>query len=178
MAAMKLVILYGPPAVGKLTVATELAHLTGFKLFHNHLTADAVMSLFPHGSAPYKRLIKDIRIRMLEAAVLENLPGVILTLAFNPANPLVLSYLAAVENLGGEIYLVRLYCDEATLRKRVVEDSRKAHGKITDVAKLEQKLLEMNDAFALIPDWESLELSTNKLSPKESALRVQAFYGF
>lgn len=54
---MKLVILYGPPAVGKLTVGAELAELTGFKLFHNHLTTDMVMSLFPHGSETYTRLI-------------------------------------------------------------------------------------------------------------------------
>ncbi len=37
-----LVYLYGPPAVGKLTVATELQRLTGFRLFHNHLTVDAL----------------------------------------------------------------------------------------------------------------------------------------
>ena len=39
---MKLVILYGPPGVGKLTVGRELAARTGFKLFHNHLTVDLV----------------------------------------------------------------------------------------------------------------------------------------
>jgi hypothetical protein len=33
---------YGPPASGKLTVATALAELTGFSLFHNHLSVDAV----------------------------------------------------------------------------------------------------------------------------------------
>jgi tRNA uridine 5-carbamoylmethylation protein Kti12 len=32
---MKLIFLYGPPAVGKLTVAQELVTLTGYKLFHN-----------------------------------------------------------------------------------------------------------------------------------------------
>jgi len=35
---MKLVFIYGPPAVGKLTVANALAKVTGFKVFHNHLT--------------------------------------------------------------------------------------------------------------------------------------------
>ena len=34
---MKLVFIYGPPAVGKLTVAKELAALTGFKVFHNQV---------------------------------------------------------------------------------------------------------------------------------------------
>jgi replication-associated recombination protein RarA len=39
---MKLILLYGPPAVGKLTIAKEIARLTGFKLFHAHLTSDLV----------------------------------------------------------------------------------------------------------------------------------------
>jgi len=35
---MKFVIIFGPPAVGKMSVGHELANLTGLKLFHNHMT--------------------------------------------------------------------------------------------------------------------------------------------
>ena len=35
---MKLVFMYGGPGVGNLTTAQALAALTGFKLFHNHLS--------------------------------------------------------------------------------------------------------------------------------------------
>jgi shikimate kinase len=31
---MKLIVLHGPPGVGKLTVGRELAGLTGYALFH------------------------------------------------------------------------------------------------------------------------------------------------
>ena len=37
---MKLIFIYGLPATGKLTVAVELAAMTGYKLFHNHLVVD------------------------------------------------------------------------------------------------------------------------------------------
>jgi hypothetical protein len=37
---VKLVVLYGLPATGKLMVARELSRLTGLRLFHNHLTVD------------------------------------------------------------------------------------------------------------------------------------------
>jgi hypothetical protein len=47
---MRLVVLYGPPGVGKLTVGTALSELTGFKLFLNHLTVNLVTSVFPPGS--------------------------------------------------------------------------------------------------------------------------------
>jgi adenylate kinase family enzyme len=32
---MHLVVIFGPPAVGKMTVGHELTKLTGYKLFHN-----------------------------------------------------------------------------------------------------------------------------------------------
>jgi adenylate kinase family enzyme len=35
MTSVKLVVIYGAPAVGKLTTARALAALTGFKLLHN-----------------------------------------------------------------------------------------------------------------------------------------------
>ena len=53
MNQMRLVFLHGAPAVGKLTVARELAALTGFRLFHNHLTVDLASSLFSFGSEPF-----------------------------------------------------------------------------------------------------------------------------
>ncbi|HIJ11483.1 TPA: hypothetical protein HA278_05490, partial [Candidatus Woesearchaeota archaeon] len=47
---MIFVLIYGPMAVGKLTVAKELVKLTGYKLFHNHLTVDLVGSIFEWGT--------------------------------------------------------------------------------------------------------------------------------
>lgn len=37
---MEFVLLYGPPAIGKLTIAKELQKLKGYKLLHNHLVVD------------------------------------------------------------------------------------------------------------------------------------------
>jgi len=44
---MKLIFIYGPPAVGKLTVAEELVKLHDYRLFHNHLTLDLVRNIYP-----------------------------------------------------------------------------------------------------------------------------------
>lgn len=49
---MELVILFGPQAVGKMTVGQELAKQTGFKLFHNHMTIDLVSNFLI--TAPWK----------------------------------------------------------------------------------------------------------------------------
>ena len=50
---MKLIFIYGSPAVGKLTVAQEIAEQTDFKVFHNHLTIDAVTPVFEFGTVPF-----------------------------------------------------------------------------------------------------------------------------
>lgn len=43
---MKLIFIYGSPAVGKLTVAKELSKKIGYPIFHNHLTVDLAKVLF------------------------------------------------------------------------------------------------------------------------------------
>ena len=48
---MRLIFIYGLPAVGKLTVAKELAAKTGYKLFHNHLVVDLLISTFELGAS-------------------------------------------------------------------------------------------------------------------------------
>ena len=50
---MDLIFLHGPAAVGKLTVARALAHMTGLRLFHNHLTVDALTAVFDFGTEPF-----------------------------------------------------------------------------------------------------------------------------
>lgn len=68
---MRLVFIYGPPASGKLTVAKELAKLTGFRLFHNHISIKLVQSLFEFGSKPFWRLTDKYRREMIEEATKE-----------------------------------------------------------------------------------------------------------
>ena len=65
---MKLIFLYGPAASGKLTIARELATLTGFALFHNHLVVDAVAAVFPFGSERFVKLREQFWLAMFHEA--------------------------------------------------------------------------------------------------------------
>jgi hypothetical protein len=65
---MKLLFLYGPAASGKLTIARELATLTGFALFHNHLVVDAVEAVFPFGSERFVKLREQFCLSMFREA--------------------------------------------------------------------------------------------------------------
>jgi hypothetical protein len=76
---MTLVIIFGPPAVGKMTVGLSLEQLTGFRLFHNHMTVDPVLRLFPFDSPPYRRLVPEFRRRIFEEFAESGERGLIFT---------------------------------------------------------------------------------------------------
>jgi hypothetical protein len=63
---MKLIFLYGLPATGKLAVAVELAAMTGYKLFHNHLVVDLLLSVFEFGSPPFVEMREEIWLSVFE----------------------------------------------------------------------------------------------------------------
>ncbi|WP_199750190.1 AAA family ATPase [Amycolatopsis sp. WAC 04169] len=76
---MDFVVIFGPPAVGKMTVGEELCKLTGFKLFHNHMAVEPVLGIFPFGSPPFGRLVDEFRRRVIEEAADAALPGLVYT---------------------------------------------------------------------------------------------------
>ncbi len=43
---MKLLLLFGDAAVGKMTVGQELCKITDFRLFHNHMSIEPVLEVF------------------------------------------------------------------------------------------------------------------------------------
>jgi hypothetical protein len=78
-AQMKLVILFGPAAVGKMTVGHELAKATGLKLFHNHMTIDLLLNFFEYGTNEFSRLDWLFRSEIFDAVAASELPGLIFT---------------------------------------------------------------------------------------------------
>jgi hypothetical protein len=76
---MELVILFGPPAVGKMAVGMELERITGLRLFHNHVTIDPVLRFFEFGTPAFSRLVGEFRTRIFEEVAASDLPGLIFT---------------------------------------------------------------------------------------------------
>lgn len=112
---MKLVIIFGPHAVGKMTVGQELAKLTGLKLFHNHMSIEIVSDLFQNMPQERSRLTYLIRNEIFEAYSKSEEYGMIFTYmcAFNLQEEW--DYINSVEEIftskGGEVYYVELEAD-------------------------------------------------------------------
>src|SRR5882762_6589140 len=131
---MKLFFLYGLPGTGKLTIARELAEMTGIKLFHNHLTVDLLLSVFDFGSAPFVELRESVWLSVFEEAA-ATLPAMIFT--FNPENSVRQSFVQktveAVASLGGEVHFVEVVCDPAELERRMDTPERRNHKKLVSL---------------------------------------------
>ncbi len=52
----KFILIIGPQAVGKMTVGQELAKMTGYKLFYNHMTIEMVRLIFDYDKKAYQRM--------------------------------------------------------------------------------------------------------------------------
>lgn len=65
---MNLVLIFGPPAVGKMTVGQELARLTGYKLLFNTMAADLLLDIFPRDTPEFGMLRSEIQTRIVEEA--------------------------------------------------------------------------------------------------------------
>jgi hypothetical protein len=63
-----LLVVFGPPAVGKMTVGRAIADASDFRLFHNHHTIEPLLDVFDYGTPPFNRLLGEFRRRVLEEA--------------------------------------------------------------------------------------------------------------
>lgn len=65
---MRLLLIIGPPAVGKMTVGRAVADRSTFRLFHNHHTIELLLDVFDYGTPPFNRLNSEFRRRIIEEA--------------------------------------------------------------------------------------------------------------
>lgn len=57
---MKLVVIIGDGAVGKMTVGQELAKITGLRLFHNHMSIEPIIEIFGEYNAAITRKFREL----------------------------------------------------------------------------------------------------------------------
>jgi hypothetical protein len=124
---MKFVLIFGPQAVGKMTVGQELAKITDLKLFHNHMTIELVTPIFDYGTKEGQRLVILFRQEIFEAVAKSDLEGLIFTYVWAFDHPSDWEYVNKVcqifESRGGNVYFVEL---EAELDERI-ERNKSSH---------------------------------------------------
>ncbi|MGM0884052.1 MAG: AAA family ATPase [Bacillota bacterium] len=184
---MKLIIIFGPQAVGKMTVGHELEKLTELKLFHNHMTIELVSPFFSYGSAAGKRLVNLFRQEIFEEVSKSNLDGLIFTYVWAFDLQSDWEYVNRIceifESKGGVVYFVEL---EADLEKRL-ERNKSPHRlkhKPTkrNIERSEQDLRSTMEKYRLnsndgeISKENYIKINNTEMSPEEVAKVIKEIF--
>lgn len=166
---MKMIFLYGPPAVGKLTVAKELAKITSYKLFHNHLTVDLVSSLYEWGSPKYWEYLRSIREQLLANLAKDNV-DIIFTYVYAAGEDeeVMERMFKKVEENGGEVLLVQLTTSIEKLKERIVAEDRRQFKKMHKTESLESWINQYK-LFEAYPNRQNLIVDNSEMDPNEVA---------
>ncbi|QDP42021.1 DEAD/DEAH box helicase family protein [Radiobacillus deserti] len=181
---MKLIFLFGPQAVGKMTVGQELAKITDLKLFHNHMTIDLVHQFFDFDSPSLWRLVDVFRFEMFKEVATSNQAGIIFTYVWAFDQEKDWEFLGKVKEIfesnGADVYMVEL---EADLKERLVRNKsehRLVHKPTKrNIQQSEQNLQETMEKHRLnsleneIIHPNYLRINNTNLSAKETALQIK-----
>ena len=182
-----LVWIFGPPAVGKMTVGLELSRLTGIPLFHNHVSIEAVLPVFAYGTPPFNRLVGRFRDHVFQEAADSDLPGLIFTMmwAFDLDSDLrfVERQKDVFERAGGRAVFVEL---QASLEARIARNESalrlSAKPSKRDVSASRARLVEADSAYRLdsggdFPFEAYLRIDNTDLDPHAVAERIATRFG-
>lgn len=188
---MTLLFVFGPPAVGKMTVGRAIADAGGFRLFHNHHVIEPLLDVFEFESPAFQTLMAEFRQRVLEEAAAADV-DLVFTLVWALDKPedseLLRRHLAPFVDAGRRIVFVELYADLDTRLERNRTELRLAEKKSKrdltwsddNVRGLER--YQMNSgapspADEVIAEFPHLRLDNTHLTPEEVAAQVLAWLG-
>ena len=183
---MKLVLLFGDGAVGKMTVGQELCKITPLRLFHNHMTVEPVLEVFGEFHA---QAIKRLREVFFEEFAATGHYGMVFTFMWAFDEPTDWAYSAWIADIfkawGADIYYVELVADQQTRLMRNKTENRLLHKPSKrDLAASEARVLNDDRIHRFeslpgeLPFENYLRIDNTHLSPQEAAQRIKAHFGF
>lgn len=184
---MNFLFIIGECAVGKMTVGQEIAELTGYKLFYNHLTIEPVIEVLGEFNMDVTNRLRDVFFS--EFAKLE-LPGVIFTVGIDYCDDSAAFYIAEVmEKIpGAKFYCLELVAPFDTRVERSLSENRlKYKPSQRDVESVYDRMCCKEDIGRHVPEGfvldalkfkDSLLLHTQEMSAKAAAERAVSYFGF
>ena len=181
---MKLIIIFGPQAVGKMTVGHELEKTTDLKLFHNHMTIELISPFFSYGSEPGKRLVNLFRKEIFEEVAKSDLEGLIFTYVWAFDQKSDWDYIDNLcdifEPKGGTVYFVELEADANERIERNKHPHRLSHKPTKrNLERSEKDLINSMEKYRLnskngeIKKENYIRINNTNLSPEETAKKIK-----
>ena len=178
---MKLVMIFGDAAVGKMTVGQELAKITDLRLFHNHMTIEPVIEIFGYFDGDVTKRLRQVYFE--EFAKSENY-GMIFTFMWAFDQQADWDYHDWVHGIfapyGTEFYYVELVADQQTRLQRNVTENRLLHKPSKrDIETSNARLLRDNRRYRLeslpgeIPFENYMKIDNTNLDPQTVAQKIR-----
>jgi len=175
---MDVIIIHGPPGVGKFTVAEKLSKITGYKLIHIHSIYDFLESIFSKEKYEISlKILNKIYLDVLEESAKLNFQGIIFTYAeiardnFNFLRKLK----KILDKYDSKLRAVQLTCDKEELKKRVTNESRKKFNKTHTIKELEY-LFSIKDYQSTFSKIETITIDNTNVSPSKVAQKIKEKY--
>ena len=183
---MRLLILFGAQAVGKMTVGQALARITPMKLFHNHMTIEPVLELFDTFHAKAILRLRDV---IFEEFAQSDQYGLIFTIqwALNVQDDWdYIAHIAGIfERAGAQVDYCELIAPlEVRLERNVTENRLKEKPSKRDRGRSEWLIMNAEEAYRNVsepgemPFERYLRLENADLSPEDAAERIATFFGY
>ena len=183
---MKLLILIGNSAVGKMTVGQELTKITPFRLFHNHMMIEPVLEVFGQFRGD---IIQKLRHVIFEEFAKTDNYGLVFTFMWAFDMPSDWEYLERVKKIFDlpeeDVYYVELIApQEVRLQRNCTENRLKNKASKRDIEASNARLLRDDQNYRCeslpgeitFPNY--LRLETADLSAADAAAKIKEYFAF
>ena len=172
---MKLVIIIGSGAVGKMTVGQELMNITDLRLFHNHMMIEPVIDVFGYFHGGVTQRLREI---IFEEFLKSENAGMIFTFmwAFDMQSDY--DYILNVASKFDDVYCVELIADQSVRLERNKTENRLSNkASKRDLTASQKRLIneEANHRLVSLPGeipFENYIRIDNTNLPPEEAARI------
>lgn len=182
---MKLVLLVGDGAVGKMTVGQELMKRTGLRLFHNHMTIEPVLEIFGQFHVDAIKQLRDVIFR--EFAKTDSY-GMIHTVMWAFDCPEDWAYIEHVVEIfkehDAQIYCVELVAPlEIRLQRNETANRLEHKASKRDIAASRERVIEMDRQYRFesrpgeVPFENYMRIDNSNLEPEAVAAMIQERFG-
>lgn len=173
---MKLVLIFGAGAVGKMTVGQELMKITNLRLFHNHMAIEPVIEIF--GSFKPETIVK-LREVIIDDFVKSDNEGMIFTFLWAFDMPSDYEYIDNIVKKFDEVYCVELIASQTIRIERNKTENRLKHkASKRDVEASEARLLNEERHRLIsnegeVPYKNYIRINNENLKPEEVAKMIK-----
>ncbi|HPG42366.1 MAG TPA: AAA family ATPase [Acholeplasmataceae bacterium] len=185
---MKLIIIFGPHAVGKMTVGQALSEKTKIPLFHNHESIELALSLLPK-DVSFGTLSQEIRAVVFKHVSQAHGLGLIFTFMWALDMKEDHDYMNELETMfireGADVYFVELCADRDIRLDRNRSENRLKHKPSKrDIEVSTDRFVRMEDTYRLnsyegeINKPNYIKIDNTNLSPDEVADKILQFFRF